>query len=161
MRKLLEDREEVGLALGRIPSGCSILTVTHAGRSTALLVSWIQQASFDPPCITVCVKRGRPAAPLIDASGKFVLNVIGEDPTPMFRRFAKGFTLDEDAFAGLHTEPTPFGPLIDECIAHLGCRVLQKVPVGDHDIYAAEVLAAHVLDRQSPYVHLRTTGLSY
>ncbi len=161
MRGLETVGEEIGLALGRIPSGCSILSVQHGGRATAVLVSWVQQAAFDPPCLTVCIKRGRPAAPLIDASKRFLLNVVGEDPTPMFRRFAKGFTLGEDAFAGLHVEPTEFGPLILECIAHLGCRVLHKASVGDHDVYAAEIAAAHALDGARPYVHLRSTGLSY
>ena len=98
------DAESIGAGIGRIPSGCSILTVQHAGRSTGLLVSWVQQAAFDPPSISVAVKRGRPAEGLIDGSGRFVLNLVGEDPKPMFKRFGKGFSLEEDAFAGLAIE---------------------------------------------------------
>jgi len=100
MSGLNADREAIGAALGRIPSGCSVLTVESGGRSTGLLVSWVQQASFDPPCITVCIKRGRAAQELLELSNRFLLNVVGEDRTPMFRQFAKGFSLDEDAFAG-------------------------------------------------------------
>jgi flavin reductase (DIM6/NTAB) family NADH-FMN oxidoreductase RutF len=158
---LKSDGEAIGAALGRIPSGCSVLTVESGGRSTGLLVSWVQQASFEPPCVTVCIKRGRAVQELLETAGRFLLNIVGEDRTPMFRQFAKGFSLEEDAFEGLSTESTDFGPLICDCVAHLGCRILQKVRVGDHDLYAAEIIAAASLGNARPYTHLRTTGLSY
>ncbi|MEK7757538.1 MAG: flavin reductase family protein, partial [Planctomycetota bacterium] len=147
--------------MATVPSGCSILTAEHAGRSSGVLVSWVQQAAFAPPSISVCVKHGRPIVELMEASKRFMLNVIGEDPTAMFRHFGRGFTLDEDAFAGLQTTPTEFGPMIEGCIAHLGCRVIQKVAVGDHDLYVAQVVASVVVNGAKPYTHLRTTGLSY
>ena len=157
-----KDRDRIGVAVGRIPSGCSILTVEHAGRSSGVLVSWVQQAAFAPPSISVCVKRSRPIIELMEASKRFMLNVIGEDPTAMFRHFGRGFTLDEDAFKGLQTTQTEFGPMIDGCIAHLGCRVTQRIAVGDHDLYVAQVVASVVVVvGAKPYTHLRTTGLSY
>jgi len=121
----------VGAAVGMIPSGCSILTVEHDGRSTGLLVSWVQQVSFEPLSLSVCVKRGRPAQALIDAAGRFVLNVLSDDPSPMFKHFGKGFSLDEEAFDGVATEPSDYGPMLTECIAQLGCTVTQKIAVGD------------------------------
>jgi flavin reductase (DIM6/NTAB) family NADH-FMN oxidoreductase RutF len=158
---VLEDLETIGVALGRIPSGCSILTAVHDGRSTGLLVSWVQQATFDPPAITVCLKQGRPASQLINASGRFLLNVIGEDSKTLFHHFGKGFALEEDAFNGLSVRETAFGPLIESCIAHLGCKVAKTVPVGDHDLYVGEVVAAGVVEGAKPYTHLRKNGLAY
>lgn len=158
---MLEDLDTIGAAIGRIPSGCSILTAAHDGLSTGVLVSWVQQATFEPPSITVCLKRGRPAAGLIDSSERFLLNVIGEDHTPLFKHFGKGFSLEEDAFAGLAVRETAFGPLIESCIAHLGCTVTEKVSIGDHDLYVGEVTAAGVVEGARPYTHLRRNGLSY
>ncbi len=155
------DRDRIGAAVGRIPSGCSILTAEHGGRSSGVLVSWVQQAAFEPPSISVCVKRGRPIVELLEASKRFMLNMIGEDPTAMFRHFGRGFTLREDAFKGLLTTPTEFGPMINGCIAHLGCRMMQRIAVGDHDLFAAQVVASVVVNGAKPYTHLRTTGLSY
>jgi len=48
-----------------------------------MLVSWVQQAAFEPPCVTVCVRDGRPALRLIEGAGQFLLNVMGEDPTAL------------------------------------------------------------------------------
>lgn len=153
--------ESIGAAIARIPSGCSILTVEHAGRSTGMLVSWVQQAAFAPPSITVAVKQGRPANLLIDAAQRFVLNVVGEDPKLMFKHFGKGFSLEEDAFFGRSVERHDFGPLLTECIAQLGCRCIQRIPAGDHDLLLAEVVWARASEGSKPYVHLRKSGLSY
>ena len=156
-----QTRDTIGAAIGRIPSGCAILSVEHEGRSTGLLVSWVQQAAFEPPSLTVCIKQGRPAASLVDAAKRFLLNVIGENATPMFKHFARGFALHEDAFAGLKTLPTQFGPLLTDCIAHLACRVQTKVTAGDHDVYIVEVVAAEVIEGKKPYTHIRKSGLTY
>ena len=137
------------------------MTAGNESRATGTLVSWVQQAAFDPPAITVSLKRGRAVQELIDLGGRFTLNVIGEDRAKMFQHFGKGFSLDEDAFVGLRTEPTPFGPRLSDSIAHLGCRVMHKVPAGDHDLYVAQVVAGTAIDGKRPYVHLRNNGLSY
>ena len=135
---LSRQHDVIGAALGRIPSGCAILTVQHADRSTGVLVSWFQQASFEPPSVSVALRKGRPAAELVEKSGRFLLNLVGSNPTPMFRHFGRGFSLEEDAFAGLDTAPTDYGTLIRSCIANLGCSLTQKIVVGDHDLYVAQ-----------------------
>lgn len=156
-----EDLDRIGTAIGRIPSGCSILTAAHNGRATGVLASWVQQAAFEPPSVTVCLKQDRPATELVDSAQQFLLNVVGEDPTTMFKHFGKGYSLEEDAFTGLDVRDTDFGPLIESCIAHLGCRVVNSVPVGDHALYVAEVVAAGFVEDARPYTHLRRSGLTY
>ena len=155
------DRNSLGAAVGRIPSGCSILTARDGARRSGMLASWVQQASFEPLAVSVCIKKGRPIAELVHATNCFLLNVVGEDPTLMFKHFGKGFSLEQDAFQGIETEATEFGPAIKRCIAFLGCAVLDRVSAGDHDLFIAEVQAAEVRDRARPYVHVRNSGLSY
>jgi len=153
--------ETIGAAVGLIPSGCSILTVAQGDRFNGMLVSWVQQAAFEPMTVSVSVKRGRPAQPLIDEAGRFVLNVVGEDPSAMFKHFGKGFAPDEDAFDGIRVASSDYGPLLPDCIAQLGCRVIHKVDAGDHDLYLARVESAFVTTDAKPYVHLRKSGLTY
>ncbi len=156
-----EDTDTIEAAVGRIVSGCSILTTVHNGRSTGVLVSFVQQAALDPLMIAVCLRHGRPAAKLVDASQRFLLNVIGEDHSDTMKHFRKGYSLEEDAFVGLCVRDTDFGPLIESCIAHLGCDVKDKMAVGDHDLYVAEVVAGGAVDDAVPYTHRRTSSLQY
>ncbi len=155
------DSHHIGAAIGRLPSGCAILTSAFEGASTGMLVSWMQQASFDPPAITVALKAGRPIQSLLDGSQRFVLNVVGDNPTAMFKHFGKGFALEEDAFVGLSTQSSPYGPVLADAMAHLGCVILNKMSVGDHHVYAAKVEVGDGETEAKPYIHLRKDGLKY
>ena len=157
-------QDRIGKALGRIPSGCAILTARTATSRTGMLASWVQQAGFDPPTLSVAVKKDRPIEMLIDAAGALVLNLLGENPGPMFKHFGKGFAPEEDAFAGLDTRDVEGGVVIADQIAWLSAKVVGKHPAGDHWLYIAEVTNAEVdeaPDLKSPYVHLRKNGLTY
>ena len=111
--------------------------------------------------VTVCIKQGRAVEELIDGAGCFLLNVLGDNPTELFKHFGKGFPLDEDAFSGLDIRKTEYGPLIESCIAHLACTVMKKVSTGDHNLYVGEVVGAGVVDGAAPYTHIRKNGRSY
>ncbi len=154
--------DAVARALGRIPSGCSILTVVAGDRRTGVLVSWVQQAAFEPPMVSVGVKKGRPVESLIDESKQFVLNLLGENPSAMFKHFGRGFALEDEAFAGLAVETVPGGVAIPDRVARLSVAVRHKVDAGDHWLYVGEIIDADGgADGAKPYVHLRKNGLSY
>ncbi len=53
------------------------------------------------------------------------------------------------------------GARLANAIAHLGCRIRDKLAVGDHILYAATVESARAVTGAKPYVHVRKTGLSY
>lgn len=151
---------DIGRALGRIPSGCVIVTARHGNRRTGLLASWVQQAGMEPPAVSVAVKKGRPIERLIDDARHFVLNVLGAEPTAILKHFGRGFTLEEDAFAGLRVEDVEGGVALADRIARLTCRVHGKHDAGDHWLYVGHVTAADATDA-APYVHIRKNGLNY
>ena len=153
--------ESVSTALAKIPSGVSIATATKEGKSTALLASWIQQVSFEPPMICMAVKKGRPIEPLLDATKKFVVNVVGEGGAGIFKRFSKGFAPSEKAFEGLNVTQCSAGPILTDCIAHLECTVTAKYEAGDHNLFVAEVIGGAARAGAKPHIHVRQTGFSY
>lgn len=157
----MSDMEQAAAALGRIPSGLGVLTATHQGRSTAMLASWIQQASFEPLMVTVCVKHDRPIQSLIEGSGRFLLNIVGKDQGQMLKRFSKGYAPDEDAFAGLAITERPTGVELNDAIAHLGCNVASSVDAGDHRVYVGEVIAGDGDPAAEPLVHVRKSARTY
>src|SRR5688572_10656191 len=94
-----ELKHTVGKALGRIPSGVYILTASHGGESAAMMASWVQQAAFDPPAVSIAMAKGRPIARLIHASKRMALSIIPEVDTSLMKRYARGVKEGEDPFA--------------------------------------------------------------
>ncbi|GMV98126.1 MAG: flavin reductase [Phycisphaerae bacterium] len=157
-----DHKQQIGRSLGLIPSGCFVLTARAGERATGMLASWVQQAGFEPPAVSVAVRSGRPVQQLIEASGRFVLNLVPEERGPMFKHFGKGFAAGEPAFTGLAVREIPEGVVVEACAAYLACRLMNHVDSGDHRIYLGEVVAGGTLRSDPrPYVHIRADGLKY
>src|ERR1700722_9550260 len=134
-------------ALGRIPSGLFILTVTRGQVETGMLASWVQQCSFDPPQISVAIRRERDVAALLEPGTTFTLNILEASQTDMIVHFGKGFAPTVDAFAGLEVrrEP-PRGPVLAEALGYLECEVVGHMAAGDHDLFLGRGRAGELLD---------------
>jgi len=150
-------------ALGRVPSGLFILTVRLGDQATGMLTSWVQQAGFEPPLLTVAVRHNRPVGDWVAQSGRFVLNQLAVGRKRLIRHFARGFSPDAPAFDGLalHTEAAG-GPVLAEALAYLDCQVAGELQGGDHRIFLAQIVAGAVLDPSAePLCHLRHSGMHY
>ena len=158
-----ELKHTVGKALGRIPSGVFILTASHGGERRAMLASWVQQAAFDPPAVSIAMAKGRPISRLIQASKVVALSVIPESDTSLMKRYARGVKEGEDPFAGIEVFNTPGGvPAMKSALAWLECRLLHTADFGgDHDILIAEVVAGNVLQDGRAFAHQRGNGFHY
>src|SRR6202171_2541273 len=111
--------------LGRIPSGIFVLTVTRDRGETGMLASWVQQCSFDPPQLSVAIRRDREIVALLGEGTSFTLNILEASQTDMISHFGRGFSLAQDAFAGLEVRREPGkGPVLIEALDYLECTVV-------------------------------------
>src|SRR5262249_4992553 len=143
------------LALGRVPSGLYILTARQHDRETGMLVSWVQQCAFEPPALSVALRRGRDVLSWLEPGATFTLNLIGEGQTNFLSHFGKGFTLDQPAFTGLNVERQPgHAPILLDALAYLLCRVQHRHLAGDHELFVAAVEGGRMLNADGrPMVH--------
>ena len=154
--------KQMAAALGRIASGLFVLTVRRGSAETGMLASWIQQCSFDPPQISVAVRRGRDLADWLTPDSSFTINILDSSQTDMIVHFGRGFALNEPAFTGLEIARSEAGnPLLAEALAYLDCSVVGKYPAGDHDLFIGKVIAGRLLGEGQPMVHVRKSGLHY
>ena len=152
--------------LGRIPSGVFIVAVAGpAGRRTGLLASWVQQASFAPPQVTIAVNKSRWFIDWLTPGTSVVLNQIQKGDPILFRHFGKGFEPESDAFAGVESHPGESGlPILTAAMAALEGTVTSCMEAGDHRILLVTLTAAHAIRPPAefdPFVHVRKNGLIY
>jgi flavin reductase (DIM6/NTAB) family NADH-FMN oxidoreductase RutF len=156
-------------ALGRLSGGLYVVTARQgegeATRSGAMVASWVSQASFEPPGITVAVAKDRAIESLLQVGDRFVLNILREDNhQQLLRHFLRRFPPGADRFAGVNVleGAASGGPVLGDALAFLGCRVAQRMEGPDHWIIYAEVEEGKVADvSASTAVHHRKVGNHY
>jgi flavorubredoxin/flavin reductase (DIM6/NTAB) family NADH-FMN oxidoreductase RutF len=157
-------------ALGRLSGGLYVVTARQSDgeggtRSSAMVASWVSQASFEPPGITVAVAKDRAIEALLQVGDRFVLNILRDDNHQLLlRHFLKRFPPGADRFAGVSTLDgvAAGGPVLGDALAYLGCRVAQRMEGPDHWIIYAEVEEGNVADTEaSTAVHHRKVGNHY
>lgn len=127
-----------------------------------MLSSWVMQAGFDPPMLTVAVRQDRFVAEWLSQGLPFVLNVLGQQQKGMLSHFGRGFAPEEPAFDGLAIEHTASGlPMIAGAVGHLECQPMNHLDSGDHRIFLAEVVGGDLQTEEGPMVHIRKSGLHY
>ena len=152
-------------ALGRIPSGLFILTARFEDQSTGMLASWVQQVSFDPPLVSVAVKKGRFVANWLLKNPYFCLNQLGQGQKDLLKHFGSGFQPDADAFQGqdIRETETHQSIVLNSAMSFMECHLEHYfTTTGDHDLIVARVIHGGILNESfEPTVHLRKSGLHY
>ncbi len=152
-------------ALGRLSGGLYIVTARQGERSSAMVASWVSQASFNPPGLSIAVAKDRAIEALMQVGDRFVLNILRDDNhQELLRHFLKRFPPGADRFAGVSTLDgvSAGGPVLGDALAYLGCRVAQRMEGPDHWIIYAEVEEGTVADSEATTaVHHRKVGNHY
>jgi flavorubredoxin/flavin reductase (DIM6/NTAB) family NADH-FMN oxidoreductase RutF len=149
-------------AVGRVIGSLCVLAAKRGEVSSAMLASWVTQASFNPPGLTVAIAKDRAVESLTHTGDKFVLNILKEGMN-VRRHFLKPFAPGEDRFAGLDTQDAENGcPIINDALAYLECTVKSRMDCGDHWLVYAVVDNGKVIQSTGmTAVHHRKSGSQY
>lgn len=149
-------------AVGRIVGSLSVLTAKRGDITSAMLASWVSQATFNPPGFTVAVAKDRAIESLMHIGDKFVLNILAEGKE-LRRHFFKPFEPGENRFPEVATIEAQNGCLIlTGALAYLECTVDSRMECGDHWVIYAVVDNGKVLQPEGvTAIHHRKSGSYY
>lgn len=151
-------------ALGRLSGGLYIITAKKGGAASAMLASWVAQASTEPLGITIAVAKDRAIESLMHVGDRFVLNVLEEgNYQHLMRHFLRRFKPGQDRFAGVETQLAENGsPILNEALAYLECQVVTRLEGDDHWIVYSVVDSGRVSNLDGlTAVHHRKVGNHY
>ncbi|MEH2267599.1 MAG: diflavin flavoprotein [Nostoc sp.] len=151
-------------AVGRIVGSLCVLTAKEGDRSSAMLASWVSQASFSPPGLTIAVAKDRAVETLTHTGNKFVLNILKEgNHLGLMKHFLKPFGPGQDRFADVASQETESGsPILSDALAYLECSVQNRMESGDHWLVYATVESGKLLDNDGvTAVHHRKSATHY
>ncbi len=138
--------DRTGQAVGRVTGSLCVITANDSGKHLGFLTSWVSQAGFSPPAITIAVAKHRELECLAHSGEQFVLNILKEGKN-LRRYFLKPPAPGYDQFAGVATELSANGCLIlAEALSYVECTVQNRMECGDHWLLYALVENGKVLE---------------
>jgi flavin reductase (DIM6/NTAB) family NADH-FMN oxidoreductase RutF len=161
-RKSLDN--ELNKAMGRLSGGLYLITAKKGENTGAMLASWVNQASFEPPGFSVAVAKDRAIESLMQVHDAFVLNILEEENyQSLMKHFLKRFPPGADRFAGVKTQTAENGsPILTEALAYLECEVVSRMECSDHWIVYSKVSTGRVSHPDAlTAVHHRKVGNYY
>jgi flavin reductase (DIM6/NTAB) family NADH-FMN oxidoreductase RutF len=130
-----------------------LVTSAHNGRRNVMAAAWNMGVNYEPAQVAVVVDKSTVTRELMEASGKFALNVpargIASHVLAVGRTSARELDAKvyEDKFAayGLQTfsGDDPELPHVEGCVAWLECKVIREPHIQKtYDLFLGEVTAA-------------------
>lgn len=150
-------------ALGKISGGLYVVTASKGTAKSAMIASWISQASFEPLGFTVAVAHDRAIEAFMQVGDTFVLNCLKEDDyKDLMKHFLKRFPPGADRFEGIDCHDGENGsPILNAGAAYMECKVVSRLEAVDHWIVYSEVTAGNVSGDTRTAVHSRKVGTYY
>lgn len=113
-----------------------------------ITIAWVGSVCSDPVMLSISVRPERYSHQIITATGEFAVNLpsVKQARAVDWCGMVSGRTTDK--FAGAKLSPAPglkvACPIVGECPLSIECRVRERVALGSHTLFLAEVLAVQV-----------------
>src|SRR5579872_1440317 len=145
--------------LRMIPHALYVLSSRANGKTTVSTVSWVSQASFQPPLIMVALKKDSNTFEVVKKAQGFVLNFLGKDQKEIAQKFFKHVEPEGNSLAGETFQESPLlkYPIFPKMAGFAECRIVGTVDKGDQVVVVAEVLEAECGTTEGPLL-LSSTG---
>lgn len=139
--------------LGHFPTGVTVVAGMDGEEPVGLAVGSFFSISLEPPLVGFCVGKESGSWSRMVDSGRFCVNVLGDDQEGVCRVFA---TSGDDKFATIGWRATELGsPIIDGVLAWIDCELEAVHEAGDHEIVVARVRGMALGHEGDPLVFFR------
>ncbi|MBI1371300.1 MAG: hypothetical protein GC159_00865 [Phycisphaera sp.] len=149
--------------LGRIPQGLFVMTASYEGRMCGIMVSFVQQVSFEPPYVLVSLRKGMQIVPLIHESHAFGLSQIDPHDRLIVKKFSHDQVTDGDLLQAIDLKQRVTGaPVLMRAQTYMDCQLIRHIDIdGDHDLYVGQIREAGIVGEGEVAIHLRDDGFGY
>jgi flavin reductase (DIM6/NTAB) family NADH-FMN oxidoreductase RutF len=123
----------------RHAAGVAVITARGDAGPVGFTATSLSSVSAEPPMLSFGISTGASSWPAIAEAGHVGVHILGEHQQELAATFARS---GADRFgAPTAWREGPEGvPVLDEVLAWLVCRIVGRVPAGDHRIVLAEVV---------------------
>jgi flavorubredoxin/flavin reductase (DIM6/NTAB) family NADH-FMN oxidoreductase RutF len=158
-------QSDTAAAVGRIVGSLCAVTAKKGDAQSAMLASWVSQASFNPPALTVAVAKERAVESFLLKGSTFNLNVLQQgNEKDTIKALLKPFAPGENRFGDMAVDISEANgcAIVTQALSYMECEVEERMECGDHWVVLAKVRDGKLLqDAGLTAIHHRKTGTSY
>ncbi|MCD7440723.1 flavin reductase family protein [Streptomyces lincolnensis] len=123
----------------RHAAGVAVVTARGEAGPVGFTATSLTSVSAEPPMLSFGIGTGASSWPAVSRADHVGVHILGEHQEELAATFARS---GADRFGGATAwSDGPEGvPVLDDVLAWLVCRVVTRVPAGDHRIVLAEVV---------------------
>ncbi len=125
---------ELRNVMGRFATGVTVVTTTHRDTIHGMTANAFLSVSLRPPLVLVSLGRCR-MSEMLPRTGRYGVSVLASDQEHFAAHFAGQRASSVDPTFVWENDL----PLLDGALAHVGCRVVDVHPAGDHVLWIGEV----------------------
>ncbi|MFE0173527.1 flavin reductase family protein [Streptomyces sp. NPDC059002] len=136
----------------RHAAGVAVITATDGSRPVGFTATSLSSVSAEPPMVSFGIGTGASSWPAISEATHVGVHILGEHQQDLAATFARS---GADRFgAPTSWREGPEGvPVLDGALAWLVCRIVARVPAGDHRVVLAEVVAGDPAGEGRPLLY--------
>ncbi len=158
------NKEAIAPALGKLVAGLYIISLKSQEAETGFLASWVQQAGFEPPMVSIAFNKERKHhLDILNAGKQLVINIMAKENGKTMSRFFKPAPETGSIFDELETFRGTTGvPILKDSLGYLECKYHSQIESGDHIIVLVEVVNGGINNAElQPSTHIRADGFKY
>jgi flavin reductase (DIM6/NTAB) family NADH-FMN oxidoreductase RutF len=112
--------------------------------------------------IVLAVESDSHSRQIIEASGAFAINLYESSQRELAGALGRTYSKHPEKIEAVTWSPGPYtgSPVLDTALGWAECKIVSSIPVGDHVLFAAEVVEVG-LNRESVPLTLKETGFKY
>jgi 3-hydroxy-9,10-secoandrosta-1,3,5(10)-triene-9,17-dione monooxygenase reductase component len=140
-------------AIAQFATGVTVITTLTDGQPAGMTASAVASLSLDPVLLLVCIDARVPTHTAIEASRRFVVNVLGEGQEELALHFGRR---SPDKFSSVELRADHELPVLADAIATFVCDVHERFPGGDHSIFTGLVRECATTPGKRPLVYFQS-----
>ncbi|MEU6992221.1 flavin reductase family protein [Streptomyces sp. NPDC046465] len=133
-------------------AGVAVITAARGSRPVGFTATSLASVSAEPPVVSFGIGIGSSCWPAVSEAEFVGVHILGEHQQELAATFARS---GADRFGSpTRWREGPEGvPVLDGALAWLVCRVVARVPAGDHRIVLAQAVVGDGVDDGRPLLY--------
>ena len=141
------------LAMSKFATGVTVITINEKGLFIGKTINSFSSVSLTPPLVLFSLDKKSSSLRNYKEAKSLGINILAKNQ----RKVSNYFSNKKPIWGSTKYFLTKKNiPMIEECVANIGCRTIKKLKHGDHIIFICQVIEIQINDIKKPLIYLNS-----